>query len=366
MFREHGIPTPPSELARSPDEAVEAAGRLGLPVFLKVQVRMGGRGKRGGVVKASSEAEVLSKAEGLLDEARWGEKPAGVLVEKALEYDHELFIGITVEPLDGKPVLITSSKGGVDVEEAEGARCVVKLDPLKGLRAFEARRALKAIGLRGDMLNKATTYTLSLYEVMRKYDAQLVEVNPLAVLKDGSMTALDARINVDDDAIPRHPELLEGLWEEGPEAAAARLGLSYVRLDGEVGLISSGAGLGLATLDLLKEEGASPASFLDTGGGVTAERAREAMKITLSNPRIKAVLVNIYAGVTKADEAARGLVEALKESGVKIPVVVKLRGNFQEEAWRILEEAGVEVVKTPYTREAVKLMVGRLKACRSS
>ncbi|MEM2989522.1 MAG: ATP-grasp domain-containing protein, partial [Candidatus Bathyarchaeia archaeon] len=261
-----------------------------------------------------------------------------------------------------------SSEGGIEIEElaAEHPEKIIRelIDPLKGLRGYEARRIAKAMGLSGQTMVEAGRILHALYRAFADHDATIVEVNPLALTRTGGLCATGAVMIIDDDALDKHPELkerAEGRIEDDIERLAFRLGIPYVRLDGDIGVIGSGAGLATATVDVLKSYGGRPANFLDTGGRITYEHMRNCLDLVFRNPRVRALLVNLYGGINPIVEGAKGIVDFVRERGVRVPMVVKVRGNFEEEAWRILEGAGIEVVKSSRTEEAAQRIVERLK-----
>ncbi|MEM2921244.1 MAG: ATP-grasp domain-containing protein [Candidatus Bathyarchaeia archaeon] len=363
LFRRYGIPVPPNRFVENAEQAVEASERLGFPVMLKIQLKRGGRGRLGGIVKVNAAAEVYEVARKLLRFEPWGERPAGILVEKAVEYDRELYLGLALDTMVAKPVLIASASGGVFVEEdaKRGKTVRVDIDPRNGLRGFQARKALKKTGLYGTPLAKAEEVALRLYRLMTDLDADIAEINPLSIAGQ-DVYALDARVNIDDEALFRQPTIMQVVEkEEDEENRASKRGFTYVQLDGDIGVIAGGAGLGLATIDLIQSEGGFTASFLDIGGGITAERASDAVRVTISNPKVKALLVNIYAGINNCEDIAKGILAALRESPRKVLVVVKMKGNSEESGWAILESSGFPVIKTPYTRDAVKLLLKRMR-----
>lgn len=360
ILRRHGVEVPPGVVIAKGEDArskLESA-RLEPPLVVKSQVLVAGRGKAGGIRLAGSLEEAAKLVELLFEHPIKGLKPAYVLVEKAVKHEAELYASITLDRSERRPVILASKYGGVDIEEIarERPESIVRLsvDLYVGLRPYEARAVARSIGLSGGALNSFSSLLLSLYEVFTKYDADLVEVNPLTIV-DEKAVALDARIIVDDNASYKHPELaverLEGgevsLWElKGKKA-----GMAFVELEGSVGIIGNGAGLTMTTMDLVYEFGGAPANFLDIGGGASAERVKKAVLLLLEYPKAKTVFINIFGGITRGDEVARGIVEAIREhGGLSKKIFVRLSGTREEEGRRILQEAGINVFSDP--REA--------------
>ena len=346
IFEREGIPVPPGELAHTPAEVREAARRLGGPVVLKAQVPVGGRGKAGGIRRAESPERAEEIARELLGSQLKGVPVDSLLVVKAMEVQSEHYLGITVDRGSRMPVLIYSHSGGVDIEEVARTRpeAVVKVPvpPLEGLFPFRLRRlfATAPAPLRKELSGIAA----KLHRVFLRYECSLVEINPLAETGEG-LLALDSKVIVDDDHRPG--EQFTGLVESGQdplEAEAKEAGLSFVRLDGDIGIIGNGAGLVMATLDLVSQAGGRPANFLDIGGGARAERVKRAVEIVTRTGSVKVLLVNVFGGITRCDEVARGIVEAT--AGLGLPVVVRLTGTNQREGQRILAEAGLVPVGT--------------------
>ncbi|BEP17405.1 ADP-forming succinate--CoA ligase subunit beta [Pyrofollis japonicus] len=357
IFAKYGIPVPRGfvlERGQSIKELMEKHG-IKPPVAIKSQVLVGGRGKAGGIKIARSVEEAEKIAEELFNKPIKGLLPRVLLVEEAVEHEAELYASITMDRARRRPVVLVSRLGGVDIEEIakehpeEIHRAYV--DPWIGLRGYMARRLGKSLGLSGKRLQLFEKILLAMYNVFVDYDGDLVEINPLAVTSDG-LVALDAKIIVDDNALYRHPEIAQrdpaetGEYTE-LEAKARRLGFAFVELDGDVGIIGNGAGLTMATMDLVYERGGKPANFLDIGGGASAERVKQALEILYEYPKAKVIFMNIFGGITRCDEVARGIVAAIKELGFKKPIVVRLTGTNEEEGRRILKEAGLEAFIDP-------------------
>lgn len=337
------------------------------PLVVKSQVLVAGRGKAGGVRIAKSLDEAVSLVELLFDYPIKGLKPRYVLVEEAVEHSVELYASITIDKSARKPVVLASPYGGVDIEEIarERPESIIRyhVDPYTGLRGFEARFIAKKLGLKGGLMQSFASLLQSMYGAFIDYDAELVEVNPLTIVGD-RVVALDARIIVDDNASYKHPELAVERIEGGEvsewESKARRLGLAFVELDGYVGVLGNGAGLTMTSMDLVYEYGGIPANFLDIGGGASAERVKKAVLLLLEFPKAKSIFINIFGGITRCDEVARGIVEALREYGGKPkPVFVRLSGTREEEGRRILEEAGIRAFDNP-----VDAVVEAIKAAR--
>jgi len=329
ILREHGIPVPEGRVVESAGEAKEAAAELGGEVVLKAQVPAGGRGKAGGVKFAASPEEAAEAAEALLGMSIRGYRVERLLVEQKLEIQKELYACVTVDREAGMPLVMLSSEGGVEIEQVpEHLIARTHVEPLLGLQPYMARELGAEAGLRGSELRQVAEVLHRMYEVFRSRDALLVEVNPLALTPGGAFAA-DAKLTIDDDA----------WFRQGMEHQEERQ--RYVELSGSIGCIVNGAGLAMATMDTLKRLGGEPANFLDIGGGAGAEAMRSAVARVVSNPQVKVLLVNILGGITRCDEIARGIVEAVRE--LSLPVVVRLMGTNEEEGRKILRSAGIEV-----------------------
>ncbi len=362
-----GLPVPAGYLAATPDEAAQAAARLGGRAVVKAQVPAGGRGKAGGIVPVEGAEAAAEAAARLLGRPLVGHVVHSVLVEERLPIVQELFLGLAVEPASAGYLALFSSEGGINVEEvaAKTPARVRRLwvDPLVGLPADAGRTLCEGLVEPAVARRLAEALTV-LYRTFVECDALMAEVNPLALLADGRLVAADCRLEVDDDALYRQPSYQayrEAQMDERERAAHA-IGVSYVGLDGDVGLIASGAGLGMASLDMLKLAGLSPANFLDTGGGITRELMRRAVGLTLGPAHVRGELINLYGGINPMVEAALGIVDALQEMPARKPLVVKLLGNRQEEAWAILGAEGVPVVKSVRTEEAAQKLASLLAA----
>ena len=354
IFRRYDIPTPRSEVAESPKGAREVAERLG-PAAIKAQLPVGGRGKAGGIKFAESPEEAEEIAGELLGSRIKDIEIKKVLVEEKLDIRDELYLGVTVDRKNRCYVVLASSEGGVDIEEVaeETPEKIVMqtIDPLLGIRDYHCRSVAKRLGYSGREQKALAGFIKKLYRVAFEMDAELTEINPLA-LTEGGFVAADARLNIDNNALFRHPEIAE-IQREGElsefsarEQEARTLGLTYVELDGDIGVIGNGAGLTMATLDSVSLLGGKPANFLDLGGGASPERIETAVTFVIKDPRVKTVFVNILGGITKCDDTARGIIETRRRLGSEKPIVVRMMGTNEEEGKRLLEEAGLETMDT--------------------
>ncbi len=346
IFAKYGVPIPKGEVAVSPTKAREIAQLLGGPVVVKSQVLVGGRGKAGGIKLAKSPEEAESYAEQILGMDIKGLTVEKVLIDQAADIQKEIYLGIVVDRAVGKPVFIASSEGGVEIEEVAktNPEAIIRqaVDPLLGLVDYQARNLAFELGLRGKAIVAFVRIAQGLYKAFINSDASLAEINPLVVQGDGSLLAVDGKMVLDDNALFRHPNLAEmrDLQEEDESERAARLAdLSFVKLDGEIGCMVNGAGLAMATMDIVKHYGSEPANFLDIGGGAKAEKVATALRIILADPKVKAILFNIFGGITRCDEVAKGILEALNEVPTDIPMVARLVGTNYEEGRAILEAA---------------------------
>ncbi|HKX24842.1 MAG TPA: ADP-forming succinate--CoA ligase subunit beta, partial [Actinomycetota bacterium] len=343
LFERHGIKLIPRLVASSPAEAREAAGRLG-PVAVKAQVQIGGRGKGGGIVLARTPREAETAARKMLEDGFQGMPVPRVLLERLVDIDREFYMAITLDRTEKRYVAMTSSEGGVDIEEVasthpEAIRRVA-VDPLLGLKSFQVRRLVG--GFPEEAREGTAALLSSLYDVLINNDATLVEVNPLALLKDGRVVPLDAKVTIDDNALGRHPDLADyakAFRLDPTEARAREKGLQYVKLDGEVGIIGNGAGLVMATLDVVQQAGGSAANFLDVGGGAGADLMATSLEVILSDPAVRSVLINIFGGITRGDVVATGILEALQRVTPTVQIVVRLDGTNAAEGRTILAEA---------------------------
>jgi succinyl-CoA synthetase beta subunit len=372
ILARHGVPVPRGEVAFTSQEAAEIAKRLGGgTVVVKAQIHAGGRGKGGGVKLAHSPEDAERIARDLIGMqlVTYQTGPAGqhvsrVLVEEGLGIDRELYLSIVLDRSSQKLVLMVSAEGGMDIEEvaAQTPEKIHKVfvDPAVGLAAFQAQRLAFALGLTGDQVRKAQKMMLALYGAFVASDASLLEINPLIVTKDGSLLALDAKMNFDDNALYRHPDVreLRDLAEEDPlEVEASKYSLNYIRLDGNIGCMVNGAGLAMATMDIIALAGGMPANFLDVGGGANAEQIRNAFKILMSDKNVKAVLINIFGGILRCDVLAAGVIAAVQELGVPVPIVIRMKGTNVEEGKRMLAESGLNFTTADTMGEAAEAVV---------
>jgi len=377
VLREYGVPTPRGFPAFSVDEAVEAARKLGGKVWVvKAQIHAGGRGKGGGVKVAKSVEEVKKNAAQILgmqlvthQTGPAGQKVRRLLIEEGADIRKELYAGMVVDRGTQKVVLMASSEGGMDIEEV-AAKTPEKIhkvfiDPAQGLSDVDADEIAAAIGIPDRARAQGRALFKALYKCFDATDASLAEINPLILTGDGRVMALDAKFNFDDNALFRHPEIvaLRDLDEEDPaEVEASRHELNYIQLDGDIGCLVNGAGLAMATMDIIKFYGGSPANFLDVGGGATTEKVTEAFKIMLRNPSLKAILVNIFGGIMLCDVIADGLVKASKAVSLKVPLVVRLEGNRVEEGKKILADSGLPIISAKNMADAAQKVVAAAKA----
>jgi succinyl-CoA synthetase beta subunit len=371
IFRQYGVPVPRGDVAWTAAEARGIATRLSGRVVVKAQIHAGGRGKGGGVKLAETPDQAESIAKSMLgmqlvtpQTGPEGKTVQRVLVEEALDRDRELYLGLVIDRATERPVMIASSAGGMDIEEvaAKTPHLILRetIDPAVGFQPFQARKLAFALGLGGPLMARASGIMMSLYRVVEGTDASLVEINPLVTTKTGELLALDAKVSFDDNALYRHPELkeLRDLAEEEPlEVEASRFSLNYIKLNGNVGCMVNGAGLAMATMDIIKLAGGEPANFLDVGGGATAEQVTNAFRIILSDSNVKAVLINIFGGIMRCDVVAQGVVQASTQVGVKVPVVVRLEGTNKEEGRKILTDSGLNFAVADGMKDAAEKVV---------
>jgi len=372
ILKRYGIAVPRGEVAFSPKEAAAEAGRLAKKVVLKAQVHAGGRGKGGGIKIANDQAEAERLAAQMIgmtlvtpQTGPQGKKVRRLLVEETLAIGREIYLGITLDRARGVPVVMACAQGGMEIEEvaARDPRAILiePVDPLTGLRPFQARKLAYGLGLEGDQVKQAVRLMADLARLYEETDASLVEINPLVLTSDnGTVLALDAKMNFDDNALFRHPDIREmrDPDEEDPlEVEASAHSLNYIKLDGSVGCMVNGAGLAMATMDIIKHVGGAPANFLDVGGGANADQVAAAFRILVADMSVKAVLINIFGGILRVDVLARGVVDAVKQVGVKVPVVVRLEGTNVDEGRRIIAEAGLGFTIADDMLDAAKRVV---------
>ena len=366
-----GVAIPRGEVASSPEEARAIAERLGGAVVVKAQIHAGGRGKAGGVKLARDPeeaeriaGELLGKKLVTIQTGPEGRVVKRVLIEEGLEVARELYLGLVIDRASARPVFMASSEGGVEIEvvAAEHPERILKefIDPAFGLEPFQARKLAFGLGLDAKQVNEAVRFFSSLYRALIATDASLVEINPFVVTRDGRLLALDAKMNFDDNALYRHPEIreLRDLDEEDPlEVKASNYSLNYIRLDGNVGCMVNGAGLAMATMDIIQYAGGRPANFLDVGGGASEEQVRHGFEIILSDAHVRAVLINIFGGIMRCDIVASGVVGAVRSLGTQIPVVVRLKGTNVELGQRILRESGLNFTVAHDMKDAAEKVV---------
>ena len=372
ILKQYGVPVPRSVVARTPEEAEAAARELGTDiVVVKAQIHAGGRGKGGGVKLAKFPEEAKQVAEQMLgmmlvthQTGPEGREVKTLLIEEGLPIDKEFYLGITLDRVTGRNVFMASSAGGMDIEKVaeETPELILKetIDPSVGLRPFQARQLAFGLGVPNDLINQAAKFMLSLYDAYEKADASLIEINPFLLTKDNRLIALDAKVNFDDNALYRHKEYAElrDLNEEEPlEIEASKFDLNYIKLDGNIGCMVNGAGLAMATMDIIKLAGGEPANFLDVGGGASQERVEQAFKILLADQNVKAVLINIFGGIVRCDMVANGVVAAAKNLGISIPIVARLEGTNVEEGRRVLSESGIGIIPAQGMNDAAEKVV---------
>jgi succinyl-CoA synthetase beta subunit len=365
LFAEHGVPVPEGRHATTVQEARDSAEALGFPVVIKAQVQIGGRGKAGGIKVAQNADEAQAHAEAILGMDIRGLTVHELWVEKASDIAAEYYAAVVLDRSAKKPLVMLSSMGGMDVEEVaeKHPEAIARLhaDPLAGLLPEEADRLAAESGIDPDVTGAVSAMLKKLYDMFVATDSMLVEVNPLIVTGDRDVVALDAKVTVDDNALFRQPEVAQmrnPSAEDPQEQMAKERGITYVKLDGEVGILGNGAGLVMSTLDVIAQAGGRPANFLDVGGGAKAEEIVAALEVLLSDEKVKAVLFNIFGGITRCDEVARGILQAIEQIDVRAPIVVRLDGTNDEEGRRILAESDAPQLHTAKTMlEAADMVV---------
>jgi succinyl-CoA synthetase beta subunit len=368
VFAEAGIPKPAAQSAETVDGAVAAAGDVGYPCAIKAQVQVGGRGKAGGIKLVEDEAEARAAAEDIIGMDLKGYRVDRVLVEAAVDFTDELYVGVTMDRGEGRPVAMVSTRGGVNIEAVaeEDPDAIVRehVDPAFGMHPYQARKAVYDASVDRAVAGDVASILTTLYDVWEENDGSDAEINPLMVTADDEVVAADAVLNVDGDALFRHPnlaEMEEKAAEDDLEAKANEYGLDYVRLSGNVGIIGNGAGLVMTTLDLVDHYGGEPANFLDIGGGAKARRVANALDMVFSDTNVDAVVFNIFGGITRGDEVANGINDALERfEEIPKPVVVRLAGTKAEEGMEILDTELVQVEKT--LEDAVQAAVAAAEA----
>ncbi|TDI11427.1 MAG: ADP-forming succinate--CoA ligase subunit beta [Acidobacteria bacterium] len=371
ILTQYGVKVPEGQVANNPPEAFEIAKKLGGTVAVKAQIHAGGRGKGGGIKIAKNPEEAKEIAGKLIgsklvtpqtgDEGKVVQR---VLIEEGLNIQREFYLGIVIDRSQQKLVFMASREGGVEIEEVARTSpdLILKetIQPGIGWQSFQARKIAFGLGLNAKTVGKASGLMSALYRAFEETDASMVEVNPLVLTEEGELYALDAKMSFDDNALDRHPEIVEmrDLSEEDPtEIEASRHRLSYIKLDGDVGCMVNGAGLAMATMDIIKMAGGSPANFLDVGGGANLEQVKNAFRILLLDENLKAVLINIFGGIVRCDVVAEGVVQAVKEEGVKVPVVVRLEGTNVEKGREILKDSGLDFLVATDMADAARKVV---------
>ena len=372
ILKAHGVPVPQGEVAFSAQEVSDIARRLGGGIcVVKAQIHAGGRGKAGGVkvVKSADEAEAYAKT--LLGRPLVtyqtgpdGQMVSRLLVEQGLGIERELYLGLVVDRSTQRIVLMVSREGGVEIEEVAATHPEkihkVFINPAVGLQPFQAQQMAFAVGLTGDAVKKGVRMMMALYQAFIATDASILEINPLIVTREGDLLALDAKMNFDDNALYRHQDIrdLRDLSEEDPlEVEASKYSLNYIRLDGNIGCMVNGAGLAMATMDIIKLSGGQPANFLDVGGGANAEQIKNAFRILMSDTNVKAVLINIFGGILRCDVLAQGVIAAVRDLGVPVPIVIRMKGTNVEEGKRLLAESGLNFTTADTMGEAATSVV---------
>ncbi len=369
LFAEFGVPIPKGDVATTPEEARHIAEELGEPVVVKSQVLVGGRGKAGGIRYAESPNDAYQVASQILGMQIKGLTVKKVLVDQAADIQKEIYLGIVIDRSARRAVMMASAEGGVEIEEVarENPEAIIRvsIDPFLGLRGYQANQIAMGIGLSREQLRAFGKIANGLYQAFQAHDASLAEINPLIVDSSGDLLAVDGKMLIDDNALFRHPDLAEmrDVDEETDSEQEARLtGLSYVELDGEIGCMVNGAGLAMTTMDLTKLFGGSPANFLDIGGGAQADKVATALRLILADPNVKAVLFNIFGGITRCDEVARGILAALDEVKPDVPMVARLVGTNEEEGRAILAESPFQLITAATLADAAQKAVAVAKA----
>jgi succinyl-CoA synthetase beta subunit len=371
ILAEFGVPIPRGEVATNPYEAYVIASHLGGPVVVKAQIHAGGRGRGGGIRFAATpaEAEEIARQMFGMTLVTYQTSPEGrivnkVLIEEVLKINREFYLGILVDRATKRPVIMASLAGGMDIEKVaeEAPDLIFKeyIDPALGFQPFNGKKLARALGLKGELFGPATRILAALYKAFESTDASLVEINPFLLTGDGKLVALDSKMNIDDNGLFRHKDIqkLRDYNEEDPlEIQASRSGLSYIRLDGTIGCMVNGAGLAMATMDIIKLSGGSPANFLDVGGGANEQQIKNAFQIILVDRHVKSVLINIFGGIMRCDIVASGLVDAAKAVSVKVPMVIRLEGTNVERGREILRASGLKFMVAEGMKDAAEKAV---------
>ena len=363
IFSKYGINIPLGGLSKTPQEAKKIAESIGMPVVLKSQVLVGGRGKAGGVKIIDNLDEVDIVADKMLKTEIKGYKPEGLLILKKVDIKKEIYLGITIDRTLGVPIIMISSEGGINIEEVsrKNPEKIFKLpvNPLQKLYPYQVISTVKKIGLTGEPLAETVNIIAKLYKIFKEYDGLIAEINPLIITEDERIFCVDAVLEIDDSALFRHPELNKKRLDamSGRDKRLMKKGATFVKLNGNIGLVCSGAGLAMATMDMISDYPAlSPANFLETGGGITSDLMVDCMELVLEQPKLDAIFINLYGGINPIHEGAKGIARVIREKKVTIPIVAKALGNRQEETWETLEEVGVHIIKESETQKAVEFL----------
>ena len=380
ILAKYGVAVPRGEMVTTRDDAEQAAKRLmeqgAKGVVVKAQIHAGGRGKGGGVKIAKSVAEAADLASKMLgmnlvthQTGTEGKIVQRLLIEETLPIERELYLGMVIDRAEARPVFMVSASGGMEIEQvaAENPEAILKehIEPSVGLQAFQARKLAFGLGLKPEQINKAVGFMTGLYRAFLETDASLVEINPFITTTDGNLYALDAKMNFDDNALFRHKDIreLRDISEEDPlEVEASKYALNYIKLDGNVGCMVNGAGLAMATMDIIKYAGGAPANFLDVGGGANTEQVTHAFEILLSDKNVKAVLINIFGGILRVDTLATGVVEAAKKTQIQLPIVLRLEGTNVEQGREILKNSGLNFIVAETMKDAAEKVVAAARA----
>ncbi|HID81901.1 MAG TPA: ADP-forming succinate--CoA ligase subunit beta [Chromatiales bacterium] len=380
LFRDYGIPVPEGQVAHTEQQALSIAERLGGDAWaVKAQVHTGGRGKGGGVKLAHSLDEVETLAEQIIgmnlvtaQTGNNGRLVRRVLVEQVREIEREFYLGITIDRATQRISFIVSAVGGMDIEnladDNPDLMAQETVDPAVGLQDFQCRKLVKVMGLEGAAVKKATRIMKRLYRLFRDKDGLMVEINPLALLENGDLLALDAKMTFDGNSLYRLPDItdLRDFDEEDPkEVEATGHGLNYIALNGDVGCIVNGAGLAMATMDAISLQGGKPANFLDVGGGASPEKIANAFRIVLEDPNVKTILLNIFAGINRCDWIAKGIVQAIRDQEISMPVIIRLAGTNVEEGWKIMRESGLDYIEAETLNDAAEKAVKTIKGAQA-
>jgi len=374
LLRQYKVATPDGKVAQDAEEARMITKEFGGASVVKAQIHAGGRGKGGGVKFATDPDKAVELFKAMLgmqlvtkQTGAEGRKVRTVFISKPIDIARELYLSFLVDRASSRVTILASTEGGVEIEEVaeKTPEKIVKVavDPALGLCGFQARQVAFALGLEGDAFKKGVVFLQNLYKLFVEKDCSMVEINPLVVTKDGDVTALDAKIGFDDNALFRHPDVLafRDLNEEAEEEVeASKFNLNFIKLDGQIGCMVNGAGLAMGTMDIIKYHGGSPANFLDVGGGATEDAVKNAFRIILQDPAVKAVLVNIFGGIMRCDVVAAGIVNAAKEIGIKVPVVVRLEGTNVEEGKKILADSGLNLIVAKDLKDAAEKVVASI------